>query len=112
MQSKWQSRWSYQLLPQCLASHEADNATGGIGNLLLQGLLVDSQCAIQQELLRICMLSGRKGKQLSGPVRASPQDLWHDEVQQSLQLRFGKGGKDGGKADERAAITTELEMRK
>jgi hypothetical protein len=44
----------YQPLPQCLAPYEADNATSGIGDLLLQGLLADSQRPIQQELLRIC----------------------------------------------------------
>jgi hypothetical protein len=69
--------------------------------------------SIQQELLHTCMLSGRRGRQLSDlvaevrPVRAGPKDLWHGEVQQSLQLRFGRGEKGGGEADERAAITTE-----
>jgi hypothetical protein len=51
----------YQLLLQYLTPYEADNAIGGIGNLLLQGPLVDSQRPILQELLRICMLSGRRG---------------------------------------------------
>jgi hypothetical protein len=62
----------YQLLLPYLAPY------GEIGNLLLQGPLVDSQRRILQELLRICMLSGRRGRQLSDlvteiqPLRAGP----------------------------------------
>jgi hypothetical protein len=85
--------------------------SSGIGDLLLQGLPAGSQRLLQQELLRTCMLSGRRGKHPPDivaeiwPVRAGLKIFGMVKFTSPFNSRFGRGGQPNDGAGRSAAIS-------